>query len=193
MAAKAPYHHGALRRALHDAALRLIAERGADAFTMKQAATEAGVSVAAPYRHYASKAELLGELAAEGFGLLTDRLRAAAAATDPAEALLDLGTAYLAFAGEHPAHFEVMFANRGREPRTAEGGEALAVLGEVLSRLDVEGRLRMRPEAALRATWSMVHGLAVLRHGGMRTVAEDDPATLRAEVLDPILRGGLLR
>ncbi|GAB4005186.1 hypothetical protein GCM10029992_52350 [Glycomyces albus] len=120
MEAKAPYHHGALRRALHDAALRLIAEHGADAFTMKQAATEAGVSVAAPYRHYAGKAELLGELAAEGFDLLTDRLRAAGTAADPAEALLDLGTAYLEFAQDHPAHFEVMFSGRGREPRTAE-------------------------------------------------------------------------
>ncbi|WP_199035749.1 TetR/AcrR family transcriptional regulator [Glycomyces salinus] len=193
MEAKAPYHHGALRRALHDAALRLIAEHGTDAFTMKQAATEAGVSVAAPYRHYAGKAELLGELAAEGFDLLTDRLRDAGTAADPAEALLDLGTAYLEFAHEHPAHFEVMFSGRGREPRTAEGNAALAVLREALERLEAEGRLRMRTDAALRATWSMVHGLAVLRHGGMRTVAADDPAALRAEVLEPVLRGGLLR
>lgn len=161
---------------------------------MKQAAAEAGVSVAAPYRHYAGKAELLGELAAEGFDLLADRLRTAAeAAADPAETLLDLGAAYLEFAEDHPAHFEVMFSGRGREPRTAEGNAALAVLREALELLEADGRLRTRTDAALRATWSMVHGLAVLRHGGMRTVADDDPASLRAEVLEPVLRGGLLR
>ncbi|WP_035697114.1 TetR/AcrR family transcriptional regulator [Glycomyces tenuis] len=192
MGTTTPYHHGSLRRALHDAALRLIAEHGADAFTLKQAAAEAGVSVAAPYRHYGGKADLLGALAAEGFTLLADRLRAAAAAEDPAQALLDAGLAYLAFADEHRAHFEVMFHNRGREPR-AEGAVALDVLGGVIARLEAAGRLAVPPPAALRAAWASVHGLAVLRHGGMRTVVDDDPRSLRDEVLAPLLSGGLLR
>src|SRR5512140_2826896 len=65
---RASYHHGHLRRTLLDTALQLVAERGAEGFSLREAARAVGVSSAAAYRHFADKPELLAALAAEGHG-----------------------------------------------------------------------------------------------------------------------------
>jgi AcrR family transcriptional regulator len=104
------YHHGDLRNALVEAALRLIAEHGAQALTLRAAARAAGVSPAAPYRHFADKEALLAAVAEDGFEKLSRRMRAAArGASDAAARLLAIGEAYVAFARAHSAHFHVMF------------------------------------------------------------------------------------
>lgn len=106
------YHHGDLKRALLDAAVRLIAEGGIDHFTMAKAARAAGVSSGAPYRHFPDRHHLLVQLAAEGAELLDDAVDEAMgqAGLDPAEQLLALGEAHARFAIEHPAHYRVMHA-----------------------------------------------------------------------------------
>ena len=71
------YHHGDLKRALTQAALALVAEKGPKGFTLTEAARRAGVSSAAPYRHFADKAQLLAAVATEGFIQLHEALRAA--------------------------------------------------------------------------------------------------------------------
>src|SRR5688572_13022768 len=63
---KAPYHHGDLREALIAATRRLVMERGAEDFTLADACRVAGVTTAAPYRHFRSKQEILEEIAARG-------------------------------------------------------------------------------------------------------------------------------
>ena len=78
--ARRGYHHGNLRRALLDAAIALIQSEGADALTLRAAARAAGVSQAAPYRHFTDKDELLAAVAEEGFRLMTAGMRAATAA-----------------------------------------------------------------------------------------------------------------
>src|SRR5437899_3092694 len=61
------YHHGNLKEALLQAALGLIAEKGAAGFTFADAARMAGVSPAAPYRHFRDRDELLSSIAQRGF------------------------------------------------------------------------------------------------------------------------------
>ena len=84
-----------------------------------------------------------------------------------------------------------MFSVRGREPESDAGLAALGVLGEVLARLEAAGRLAVPLDTALRATWALVHGLAVLHIGGMRTISEEDAPLLRKQVLRPLLDGML--
>src|SRR5262245_29811022 len=98
-----PYHHGDLRRALTDTALTMVTEEGAWNFTLREVARRAGVSHAAPYNHFADKAELLAEVAALGFrGLRRELEGAARRARSPGQALLNIGTAYVRFGVEHP-------------------------------------------------------------------------------------------
>ncbi|WP_161606259.1 TetR/AcrR family transcriptional regulator [Microlunatus speluncae] len=188
------YHHGSLRHAMIEAALRLIDEHGVDGFSLAQAAREAGVSVAAPYRHFANKRALLNEVAIFGFDELGQRLRAIdeARSGDDVADLIDLGLGYLDFAADRPALFVVMFVNRGRDPQSVAGLAALSVLGDAVARVAAAGRLAVPVEVAVPALWSQVHGLAMLRLGGMRTITErDDPKSRRA-VLTPLLHGGIL-
>jgi AcrR family transcriptional regulator len=112
------YHHGNLPQALRDAALALINEAGADALTLRGAAKRAGVSQAAPYRHFRNKEALLAAVAEEGFRAMAEAMgrRAAPHRADPAGRLRALGRAYVEFATRHPAHFRVMF---GRVPSIA--------------------------------------------------------------------------
>lgn len=196
--ARRGYHHGDLRRALLDAAIRLISTEGADALTLRAAARAAGVSQAAPYRHFADKGELLAAVAEEGFRLMAAEMRAAAAAYagDAIGAFRSCGLAYVAFARAHSAHFRVMFgrhvANRAAYPGLKDAaGEAFALL---------EGRIAdgqkagfvingdVRPLAL--ATWSMVHGLAALLvDGQLEGRGGDDPEGLAERVTAALFLG----
>jgi AcrR family transcriptional regulator len=108
---RSSYHHGDLRRALLDTALRLIAEEGSSSFTLREVARRAGVSHAAPYRHFANKTALLAAVAEEGFRTLRTRLLEAGTRlpAEPLARLQTLGVEYVRFAVEHPSHFRVMF------------------------------------------------------------------------------------
>src|SRR5271156_4886141 len=102
------YHHGNLREALVEAALVLIAEKGPAGFTIAEAARLAGVSPAAPYRHFRDAEALLAEVATRGFDQFRDRLAAAldaSPASAPSQAPEAVGRAYLAFAREEPAYY----------------------------------------------------------------------------------------
>src|ERR1700724_1160687 len=108
---KRAYHHGDLRAALIQAALTLIAEHGVKGLALSDAAHLAGVSVAAPYRHFKDKDGLLAEIAAEGFGLFRDALARATQSypKDKVKRLGEMGLAYVDFAAEHRSHFKVMW------------------------------------------------------------------------------------
>jgi AcrR family transcriptional regulator len=112
---KAHYHHGGLRDALIGATRRLVMERGAENFTLADACRAAGVTTAAPYRHFRSKQEILEEIASRGF----DELKAEAMAViaekgaGTLEAIVAMGQAYVAFAVRETAVFRLMF---GQEP-----------------------------------------------------------------------------
>jgi len=163
--AKPPYHHGRLAEALIAAGVALLEERGAGALSLRAAARRAGVSHAAPYRHFRDRDALLAAVAAEGFRRLDAALaRAAAADEDEAPALAE---AYVAFALDHPGLYRLMFGPcvAGREDDPVLAAAAAAAYG----RLAAAGarRLAGRPEAPppglfALAAWSLVHGLASL-------------------------------
>src|ERR1700758_4897334 len=105
------YHHGNLREALIRAALNMIAEKGPAGFTFADAARSAGVSSAAPYRHFRDRQALLADVARRGFELFEERLSRAwsEGRPDPFAAFENVGRAYLAFARDEPAFYSSMF------------------------------------------------------------------------------------
>src|SRR5262249_55059601 len=105
------YHHGNLREALVTAALNLIGDRGPGGFTFADAARLAGVSSAAPYRHFRDRDQLLGDVARRGFEQFTGALALAwdDGRPDPITAYERLARAHLSFAQEEPAYYSAMF------------------------------------------------------------------------------------
>jgi AcrR family transcriptional regulator len=105
------YHHGNLKEELVRAALGLIREKGPNGFTFAEAARLAGVSPAAPYRHFRDRDELLADVATRGFVVFEAALARAwdQGRPDPEAAFHRLGRAYLAFAHDEPAYYSAMF------------------------------------------------------------------------------------
>ena len=105
------YHHGNLKEALIRAALELIAKKGPAGFTFAEAARLAGVSPAAPYRHFRDRDELLSDVARRGFEEFASALERAwnGGAPEPFAAFERLGKAYLEFARKEPAYYSAMF------------------------------------------------------------------------------------
>ena len=164
---KRAYHHGDLRAALMRAALALIAEHGVKGLALSDAARLAGVSVAAPYRHFKDKEDLLAEIAAEGFALFRDALAVASQKSqgDKVKGLAEMGAAYVEFAVQHRSHFKVMWEggiSKAEYPKV----EQPAYQAFLLLRQAVIGLLpKAKPErqqALVSAAWSLVHGYATL-------------------------------
>ena len=165
------YHHGNLKEALLQAALGLIAEKGPAGFTFADAARSAGVSPAAPYRHFRDRDELLASIAHRGFEQFEAVLTAAwdDGRPDTVTAFERLGKAYLAFAREEPAFYSAMFESGVpidvNPLLTAASERAFAVIraaAERLAALTPPGAAR--PPALMMALhiWSMSHGVASL-------------------------------
>src|ERR1700752_1237197 len=112
---KARYHHGELRETLIRATRQLVEERGAENFTLADACRVAGVTTAAPYRHFRGKQEILEEIASRGFEELKSRSMAMVAEKGEGTlgGIIAMGQAYVAFAAEETAVFRLMF---GQEP-----------------------------------------------------------------------------
>ncbi len=174
------YHHGDLKRALTRAALSLVAEKGPRGFTLTEAARRAGVSAAAPYRHFADKAELLAAVAEQGFrDLHADLAAAAGREPDPRRRVIELGRIYVRWAVTHPDHYQVMF---GGESLKAEHPSLAAVaeraFGELLDAITACQEAGIiggsDPLAIAGPLWSLVHGAASLAIGGdLRAVGID--------------------
>lgn len=182
MSAIRPYHHGDLRRTVLAAAIAAISECGPAALSLRDLARRAGVSHAAPAYHFGDKAGLLTAVAAEGFELLADELEATAARTGQ---LLEVGVAYVRFAVEHRAHFEVMYQPNLYDTddpavRTAEARADAALRTGVSERLD--GRADADVELTGIAAWSLMHGFATLWLGGALPpeLGDDPEAAARA-------------
>jgi AcrR family transcriptional regulator len=169
----AQYHHGNLRRALLDEAVRTIGSEGIDALTLRAVGARLGVSRTALYRHFADKSSLLAAVARDGFQRFADDLRRAWARAEATERGLALmGAAYVDFAVAHPAHYRVMFTGFRRlcakDPELEADAEAsFDVLVQALKALQENGLVR-RDELRSQAyyVWATVHGLAMLAIDG---------------------------
>jgi AcrR family transcriptional regulator len=164
------YHHGNLREALVVAAIRLIQEKGPGGFTIAEAARVAGVSPAAPYRHFRDRDALLAEIAKRGFDEFSSRLNSAwrDGQPNPIAALHRLGGAYLSLAREQPATYAAMFEAGlcvGDYPELAAASEvAFAVLRVACEMVAATLPIEQRPPALMMALhiWSVSHGIASL-------------------------------
>ncbi len=164
------YHHGNLKEALVRAALELIAEKGPAGFTFADAARWAGVSPAAPYRHFRDRDELLSDVARRGFDLFEAALTRAFddGKPDVITAFDRLGRAYLDFARSEPAYYSAMFEagiplESNAELRAA-GERAFGVLRGAAEKLVTQIPARERPPALMVAlhVWALTHGIASL-------------------------------
>ena len=170
--AEAPrgYHHGNLREALIRAALELIARKGTAGFTFAEAARFAGVSPAAPYRHFRDRDELMANVALRGFEQFAAMLARAWDDGRPDEftALDRLGKAYLEFARAQPAFYSAMFEAGvavGSNPALREASDrAFAVLRGAAEKICAAMPSGARPPALMVALhiWAMAHGVASL-------------------------------
>jgi AcrR family transcriptional regulator len=184
-ASKATYHHGDLRAACVRAALDLLEESGETALSLRAVARRAGVSPAAPYRHYADREALISAVAAVGYRELAERLAAAHPSPSTAEQLASVAIAYVQFALERPALFRIMFGepcDRDNDERIAATAAISLYLREIVGRVFPEADA----EAMATATWALVHGLAFLHLEGKldapnpEAVADRVTATIQA-------------
>ena len=186
-----PYHHGDLRRALLDGALRLIEESGIHHLSLREVARRAGVSHAAPYRHFPDKNALLAAIALEGFALLTESLVSARVPGKPLFSFLESAWAYVSFALAHPAHMAVMFGTAIDEPAACPGlpeesAGAFQVLVHYIEEAQRAGALRTADSRTLAmAAWSLVHGLAMLvnENGGIPRAQAESMTRALTEIL----------
>jgi AcrR family transcriptional regulator len=188
------YHHGNLKEALLRAALELIAQKGPGGFTFAEAARWAGVSPAAPYRHFRDRDELLASVALRGFHQFEAVLAQAwdEGRPDVFFALDRLGGAYLEFARSEPAYYSAMFeagTPLASNPELREAGDrAFAVLRGAAEKLCAKIPAPSRPPALMVALhiWAMSHGIASLFGRGdaaRRPLPMSAEELLEAEVL----------
>jgi len=193
------YHHGNLKEALLRAALELIAQKGPAGFTFAEAARWAGVSPAAPYRHFRDRDELLASVALRGFERFKSVLEKAwdDGRPQPFAALDRLGKAYLEFARAEPAYYSAMFEAGiplATSPELGEAGErAFAVLRGAAEMLCAQKPAQSRPPVLMVALhiWSVSHGIASLfgRGDAARRALPMSPEELLEAAVLVYLRG----
>jgi AcrR family transcriptional regulator len=188
------YHHGNLKEALIQAALDLIAQKGPGGFTFAEAARAAGVSPAAPYRHFRDRDDLMVDVAQRGFEQFTQVLAGAwdGGRPEPMFAFERVGRTYLEFARTEPAYYSAMFEagiplDASPELRAA-GDAAFAVLRGAAETLIARLPAGKRPPALMMAlhVWSLAHGIAALfgrADAGRRALPMSPEELLEAGVL----------
>ncbi len=190
--AKRGYHHGNLRQALVDAALRLIEAKGPTGFTLSEAAKQAGVTPAAVYRHFAGRDDLIAEASRQGYAIFADVMDYAFNTGQPS-ALASFeatGRAYLAFARQYPGHYIAMFESGisvNRTPELAqEASRARAVLERAADALSQHIPPEKRPPAAMFSAhiWAMSHGVVEL-------FARNSPGTASPYTPEDLLESGI--
>lgn len=175
------YHHGNLRSALISATLELIAEKGINAFTIREIAKRAGVSHAAPYRHFRDKEDILFAVAKEGFDMMVaeTKKRSAKYPDDPFARYSISGISYIDFAISHPSHYRVMFSSGEHisnfpEDLIFSSTESFKLLTDTIRECQEKNIIKEgnTHEFAL-ASWAIVHGYAKLYIDGFIDDRED--------------------
>lgn len=197
------YHHGDLRNALIQAGLELLAEGGAQELDLRKVARRAGVSHAAPYRHFADKQALIAAINEEGFHWLAERIQATLREVpdEPFEQLLGVALAYVHFAQEHPWLMREMFSGLTIEREMfaslyTASKNVYRLYAEVIKHGQESGKIVDGDPAALACVlWSALHGLAMLiiEHQ-MRPYADGPEGTERVtRYTIEVLYGGFAR
>ncbi len=174
-ATKTSYHHGNLREQLIAATRELVEAKGPDGFSVSEACRTAGVSTAAPYKHFSDRLEMLRAVAMQGFAEMSEAFDAAVEGLPPGsiDAITAIGVAYVHFAEANPGLFRMMFAATEDTPETEEAGHDCyeKVLHQIALHL---GKSEVDNDV-LKAgfpLWTFVHGLAFLRIDGKADFGE---------------------
>jgi len=158
-----PYHHGDLRRALIQAAERVLERDGPQALSLRAVAREAGVSPAAPYHHFKDKSDLLKAIAEAGFQALSDAIRAAIEA-DTENKMTTIGVSYVRFARDNPALYRVMYdCSRDEDsmPEKAHGGDSgFQLVTQAMINAGVDPADELGLQLWCIAAWCSAHGVA---------------------------------
>ncbi|MCA9519905.1 MAG: TetR/AcrR family transcriptional regulator [Myxococcales bacterium] len=176
------YHHGNLRQALIDATLEVIDEVGHRNLSLRDVARRAGVSTAAPYRHFASREALLAQVAEEGYRMMSESIEGAIAACDgdSLDRLREVGVGYVLFANANRARYAVMFSeelvDKSAYPATeAAAARSFAYLLEGIRACQAEGRIVPDdPRRVALAAWSAIHGLSSLISAGQLPIVHGE-------------------
>lgn len=172
----APYHHGSLRETLLEAAVEVVVESGIEALSLRELARRAGVSSAAPYRHFPDKEAVLRAVATRGFELFDKALARTAKQFEDAsalEAVERLGVAYVRFATRQPNLFRLIFGPSapalGTDAALDEARRrAAGHLPRALARLQAQGvATDSSIEELTELAWALVHGVAALHLDGL--------------------------
>jgi AcrR family transcriptional regulator len=194
-----PYHHGALRDALLEAAERVLEREGLAGLTLRAVAREAGVSHAAPTHHFGDLTGLVSELAAIGFRQFNMAMAAACAAgASPIEQAMSRAKAYVAYAQAHPGMYGLMFRTERLDMSRPSLHEAAAASFAGLAGAIGASRheqisaqaLSLDQAAAIARAWSLVHGFTtLLLDGRLCNILRRLPDGADAEtLLDAMLR-----
>ena len=177
------YHHGDLRRALLEAAMVILDRDGEAGLQLRDLARALDVSPAAPYRHFDSRAALLEALAVTGFQRFTKVMEAVAEESTKDTLRLAMGRAYVQFALEQPGLFRLMFSSQLRRDNRPALRMAADAAFETLRHVTGSDT---RPERiAALASWTQVHGLAVLLlDGQIAARAGEDSDSLITAILE---------
>lgn len=186
------YHHGNLRQALVEATLDLIAEKGPQGFTLAEAAKRAGVSPAAPYRHFSGRDEVIAEVARQGFEAFADLLEHAYDDGRPSAlaAFSATGRAYLAFARRHPGHYVAMFESGVLPGANAELARAAERANRVVLRAAEALLARVPPGRRPPAAMFAAH-VQALSHGIVELFARGKPGGRAPFSPEDLLESGI--
>lgn len=190
-----PYHHGDLRQAILDTAIELLGDPAGTQFTLREVARRAGVSHAAPYKHFEDKAALLREIALIGFDQLTETLRKPGPSpiADARRALLTAAHAYLEFGADNPNLYRLMFGSMQSQLTGLHSDkrthQPLLTVINLLIAGQQSGAFRVRPvRGQAAACLAQLHGLTMLMLDGLLTPEQvgDDAA---AAAITTLLEG----
>jgi AcrR family transcriptional regulator len=190
------YHHGDLRRALLQEAVRTIHSQGAQAITLREVGRKLGVSRTALYRHFADKSALLSAVSREGFRTLRLELQDAwEQGGRGREGFAAMGLAYVRFAVANPSHYRVMFGgfisrSRSDAALIEEASGAFQVLVDALIAQQRQGLVRQEDPLQMgRFIWSIVHGISMLAIDGQLTHQNADAEELTRYAVERIRTG----
>lgn len=196
-----PYHHGDLRQALVDAAIHILREEGPDGLTLRAVARAAGVSQAAPYRHFKDRRALVAAVAEDGFRRLGSAMAGPSSSkkrtspSNPGAALRQLAVQYVRFAHGHPAEYRVMFGEElapgSENPELRASSRAVFdLLSGGIAALQERGVIRKGdPDTIAIGAWAMMHGLVMLSLDRHTTVAGRSLDDLVTAVTDLLMNG----
>ena len=174
------YHHGDLRRAMLQEAVRIIQKDGVESLTLRGVGERLGVSRSALYRHFVDKDALLAAVATEGFRMLRETLLEAWNSGGRGRPGFEaMGAAYVRFAVTHTSHYRVMFggflAGDSRPASPPPDIDAFQVLVDSIVEQQAQGLVRKDddPRQLSNFIWAVVHGIAMLAVDGLIRSSEE--------------------